>query len=99
MCPAQPTALAQSPATRPAFVPPAPPAPDIQQLDGLLRALGFTQAKADSEVRWAVLNIVSLLRRHAAAHDALADAMDGGAPLGECLVALEAALPLADEDL
>jgi hypothetical protein len=64
---------------------------DVQQLDGLLRALGFTQAKADSQVRWAVLNVVTLLRRHQGAHDALADAMSRRAPVGECVRTLERA--------
>ena len=70
---------------------------DIQQLDALLQALGFTQKRADSQVRWAVLNTALLLRRHAAAHAALAREMERGAPVADCVAALEAAL--AAEDL
>jgi hypothetical protein len=57
-----------------------------------VQALGFTQAKADSQVRWAVLNTVTLLRRHRAAHDALADAMDRRLSVGQCVAVLERAL-------
>ncbi|XP_042991864.1 uncharacterized protein LOC122318508 isoform X2 [Carya illinoinensis] len=37
---------------------------DINKLDMLLKSLAFTQKKADSQVRWSVLNTVLLLRRH-----------------------------------
>lgn len=47
------------------------------------------QAKADAQVRWAVLNVVTLLRRHEATHDALADAMSRGASVGECIALIE----------
>ena len=47
------------------------------------------QAKADAEVRWAVLNVVTLLRRHQRAHDALADAMARGASVAECIAVIE----------
>lgn len=62
---------------------------DVQQLDNLLRALGFTQAKADSEVRWAVLNVVSLLRRYQRVQDALADAMIARSSVVECIAIIE----------
>lgn len=42
---------------------------DIMQLDALLRALGFTQKKADAEIRWALLNTVMLLRRYSRLQD------------------------------
>ena len=47
------------------------------------------QAKADAQVRWAVLNTVTLLRRHEAAHDALAAAMQRRATVGECIAVIE----------
>lgn len=47
------------------------------------------QAKADAQVRWAVLNVVTLLRRHERVHDALADAMQQGASVGECIAVIE----------
>jgi hypothetical protein len=62
---------------------------DVAQLDGLLRALGFSQAKADSQIRWAVLNDAALLRRYAATHAALAGAMERGASVGECIGVIE----------
>lgn len=69
---------------------------DMAQLDALLAALKFTQAKADSEVRWAVLNVVMLLRRHGGVHDALADAMVAGASVGTCIAVIEAGLASAE---
>ncbi|MCI08279.1 stress regulated protein [Trifolium medium] len=53
---------------------------DIRKLDSLLNGLGFTQKKADSQVRWSVLNTVLLLRRHEAARAKLAEAMSMGTP-------------------
>ena len=62
---------------------------DIMQLDNLMRALGFTQAKADDQVRWSVLNVVTLLRRHAATQDSLASAMMRKATIAECIQIIE----------
>lgn len=45
-----------------------------------------------SQVRWAVLNVVSLLRRHEAVQDRLADAMARGAGVAECIGVIEEAL-------
>jgi hypothetical protein len=49
----------------------------------------FTQKKADAQVRWAVLNVVTLLRRHAGLQDKLAAAMGAGASVGACVALLE----------
>jgi hypothetical protein len=62
---------------------------DIAQLDSMLRALGFTQKKADGEIRWAVLNIAAILRRHEKLHDKLADGMAAGKPVGELVMLIE----------
>lgn len=70
---------------------------DVQQLDRLMSALQFTQAKADGQVRWAVLNVVTLLRRHSAVQEALADAMQRGVSVGECIGIVEAALAGSDD--
>nr|GEU37997.1 reverse transcriptase domain-containing protein [Tanacetum cinerariifolium] len=51
---------------------------DVKTLDGLLSSLGFTQKKADSQVRWAVLNAILILRRHERARTQLAKAMSEG---------------------
>ena len=69
---------------------------DVQQLDRLLRALGFTQAKADDQVRWAVLNVVSILRRHAKVQDKLAEAMSRGETVAECMAVIENSLKDSD---
>ncbi|KAF2950247.1 uncharacterized protein [Oryza sativa Japonica Group] len=62
---------------------------DIGQLDGLLKGLGFTQKKADSQVRWAVLNTVPALRRHKKARSQLAEAMSSGKSVGSCIGVIE----------
>ncbi|KAL2623587.1 hypothetical protein R1flu_003792 [Riccia fluitans] len=62
---------------------------DINQLDGLMKVLGFTQRKADSQVRWAVLNTVSILRRHLNLHSKLADYMAAGKSVLECVGLIE----------
>ncbi|KAK9803601.1 hypothetical protein WJX72_003928 [[Myrmecia] bisecta] len=73
---------------------------DVQQLDSMLQALRFTQAKADSQVRWAVLNVTSLLRKHAKTHAALAKAMDRGESVGSCIAVVEESLStLRDDDI
>ena len=59
------------------------------QLDGLIKSLGFTQKKADSQVRWAVLNTVLLLRRHERARSQLAEAMSSGKSVGTCIEVIE----------
>lgn len=62
------------------------------QLDDLMRGLGFTQRKADGQVRWAVLNTVTLLRRHKAVHSKLAAAMSFGKTVAECIGVIETEL-------
>lgn len=62
---------------------------DIQQLDSLLKGLNFTQKKADSQVRWAVLNTVSILRRHQGLQAKLALAMAQGKSVGDCIFLIE----------
>jgi hypothetical protein len=55
----------------------------------MLRALAFSQKKSDSEVRWAVLNVISILRRHKGVVVALAETMATGATVGECVKRIE----------
>ena len=52
----------------------------------------FTQLKADGEVRWAVLNVASILRRHEVLHDRLAEAMGKGATVGQLMQLIETSL-------
>lgn len=66
------------------------------QLDMLLKGLGFTQKKADSEVRWAILNTVLILRRHESARAKLADAMSFGKSVGNCIDIIENNIHLSD---
>ncbi|EXB93884.1 hypothetical protein L484_002090 [Morus notabilis] len=69
---------------------------DINKLDILLRSLGFTQKKADSQVRWSVLNTILILRRHKVARAKLAEAMTAGKSVGSCIETIEDAIDSAD---
>ncbi|XP_057502310.1 uncharacterized protein LOC130786102 [Actinidia eriantha] len=69
---------------------------DIYKLDTLLKGLGFTQKKADSQVRWAVLNTVLTLRRHERARTKLAEAMSEGRSVGFCIDIIETNIDAAD---
>ncbi|XP_030515217.1 uncharacterized protein LOC115728954 isoform X1 [Rhodamnia argentea] len=69
---------------------------DINKLDLLLKGLGFTQKKADSQVRWSVLNTVLLLRRHDMARVELAKAMSQGKSVGFCINVVEDTIGDAD---
>ena len=62
----------------------------------LLQGLGFTQKKADSQVRWSVLNTVLLLRRHKLARAKLAEAMSMGKSVGACLGIIEDTIDISD---
>jgi len=62
---------------------------DVQQLDALLKALQFTQAKSNSQVRWAVLNVVSILKQHKRTLRELSLAMADGKSIGECIAVIE----------
>ncbi|XP_058101647.1 uncharacterized protein LOC131245900 isoform X2 [Magnolia sinica] len=69
---------------------------DIDKLDGLLKGLGFTQKKADSQVRWAVLNTILILRRHEGARSKLAKAMSLGTSVGFCINTIEESIDSGD---
>ncbi|GER36013.1 stress regulated protein [Striga asiatica] len=69
---------------------------DINTLDRLLKSLGFTQKKADAQVRWAVLNTVLLLRRHEKARAMLAEAMSEGQSVSSCVQMIEKAIDVDD---
>ncbi|XP_057961562.1 uncharacterized protein LOC131153338 isoform X7 [Malania oleifera] len=62
---------------------------DIDKLDSLLKSLGFTQKKANSQVRWAVLNTFLILRRHEKARAKLAAAMMLAMSVGTCIDIVE----------
>ncbi|KAK1583786.1 hypothetical protein Q3G72_026916 [Acer saccharum] len=69
---------------------------DINKLDVILQGLGFTQKKADSQVRLSVLNTVLLLRRHEGARAKLAEAMTMGKSVGSCIEIIEDTIDEAD---
>ncbi|CAN8255716.1 unnamed protein product [Cochlearia groenlandica] len=69
---------------------------DISKLDGLVKSLGFTQKKADSQVRWSVLNTILLLRRHEVARSKLSQAMSNGESVGSCIQIIEDSIDPSD---
>ncbi|KAG6646150.1 hypothetical protein CIPAW_08G174300 [Carya illinoinensis] len=72
---------------------------DVNKLDMLLKSLAFTQKKADSQVRWSVLNTVLLLRRHELARAKLAEAMSMGKSIGTCIGIIEETIDDSDIQL
>ncbi|KAE8010129.1 hypothetical protein FH972_006520 [Carpinus fangiana] len=69
---------------------------DINKLDMLLKGLGFTQKKVDSQVRWSVLNTVLLLRRHEVARAKLVEAMSTGKSVGSCIGIIEDSINVSE---
>eukprot|EP00951_Prasinocladus_malaysianus_P010794 scaffold79523_cov20-Prasinocladus_malaysianus.AAC.2 len=55
-------------------------------------------AKADGEIRWAVLNTITLLRRYEDVHKKLAEAMLRGVSVGEAIKIIESNLPEEHND-
>ena len=58
----------------------------VLTLDPILQ---FTQAKSDSEIRWAVLNVMAILRAHKKTLTRLASAMAEGQSIGKCIAVIE----------
>lgn len=67
-----------------------------RQLDRLFASLGFTQKKADAQVRWAVLNTVLILRRHEKTRAVLAEAMSEGKSVGSCVDIIEKTIDIEE---
>eukprot|EP00468_Gymnochlora_sp_CCMP2014_P008181 CAMPEP_0167760214 /NCGR_PEP_ID=MMETSP0110_2-20121227/11463_1 /TAXON_ID=629695 /ORGANISM="Gymnochlora sp., Strain CCMP2014" /LENGTH=439 /DNA_ID=CAMNT_0007646703 /DNA_START=138 /DNA_END=1457 /DNA_ORIENTATION=+ len=66
---------------------------DLVQLDALLFALRFSPQRAAFQVRWSVFNTVSLLREHRDVLVELADAMEEGKSVAQCIQLLEEKIP------
>lgn len=49
----------------------------------------FSQAKSNSQIRWAVLNVVAILREHKKTVQKLAEAMSEGQSIGNCIAVIE----------
>lgn len=52
-------------------------------------SLQFTQAKSNSQIRWAVLNVVAMLRENKKTLSRLASAMAEGKSIGKCIAVIE----------
>ncbi|KAL6324320.1 hypothetical protein AAG906_012566 [Vitis piasezkii] len=62
---------------------------DVEQLDEVLKWLGFSESEAYSQMKWAVLNTVLILSRHHEARLRLAKAMALGKSVGYCIDTIE----------
>ncbi|KAF2294864.1 hypothetical protein GH714_024625 [Hevea brasiliensis] len=65
---------------------------DKEQLDKALKWLGFSNSKANFQVRWAALNTVFVLCRHHKARLKLVEAMAQWQSVGFCIDAIENAI-------
>ncbi|KAG4916898.1 hypothetical protein JHK87_054455 [Glycine soja] len=65
-------------------------------LDLLLKGLGFTQKKSDTQVRWSLLNTVLLLQMHEAARAKVAEALSMGKSVGSCIDIIENSINVSD---
>lgn len=66
--------------------------PIMDQLNRVLRWLGYTDIEAGVQVRWAVLNTAFILHHHNEARSKLAEAIALGKPVGFCIDAIENAI-------
>jgi len=66
---------------------------DLVQLDALLFALRFSPQRASFQVRWAVYNTVSLIRKHKETVEEVATAMEKGATVQDLIELLEERIP------
>merc|ERR1712217_81113 len=69
----------------------------LKEIEALFRDLSFEQRKKDDETRWAIINVIRLLRRYEKVHAELAKAMECNAPVGECISIIERIAPQCDE--
>ncbi|XP_028206444.1 uncharacterized protein LOC114389943 [Glycine soja] len=63
-------------------------------LDDIRKDLGFAQKKADSQVRWSLLNTV--LRRHQAARGKVVEALSTGKSVGSYIDIIENSIDVSD---
>jgi len=64
-------------------------AANLESVEGLFEALKFDPRRSNDETRYAIINIVGLLKKHKEAHTALAKAMARGSSVGECIAIIE----------
>ncbi|KAI3979964.1 hypothetical protein MKX01_042618 [Papaver californicum] len=62
---------------------------DVEQIETLFKSLGFTKAETDSQIKWSVLNTLSMLSRHRNTTLKLAAAMSSGKSIGFCIDTIE----------
>ncbi|KAI3926804.1 hypothetical protein MKW92_003993 [Papaver armeniacum] len=65
---------------------------DVEQIETLFKSLGFSQAEIDSQIKWSVLNTLSMLSRHYNAILKLAAAMSSRKSIGFCIETIESSL-------
>ena len=78
-------------------LPPLPPTPPKDALIRLLSSLDngrtWDLAKIQNQARWAASNALLILRIHGACYTELCKLLERGASVGECVLAIEEALP------
>ncbi|XP_027160370.1 uncharacterized protein LOC113761540 isoform X1 [Coffea eugenioides] len=62
---------------------------DVDQLDRVMSRLGYSTDMANSQIKWAAINILLILRRHHKATSRVAEAMALGRSIGFCIDAIE----------
>jgi len=72
---------------------------NLEEIEDLFKLLNFEKGKADGETRWAIVNVIRLLRRYEKVHTELAKAMERNAPVGECISIIERFAPECDESV
>lgn len=62
---------------------------DVDQLDRVMKCLGYSTDMANSQIKWAAINTLLILRRHHKATSRVAEAMALGRSIGFCIDAIE----------
>lgn len=65
---------------------------DVDKLDRVMNCLGYSTDEANSQIKWAAINTLLILRQHHEATSGVANAMALGRSVGFCINAIESAL-------
>merc|ERR1711879_855306 len=72
-------------------------ATNLEEIEDLFQALNFDKARSDAQTRWAIVNVIRLLRRYEKVHSELTVAMERNAPVVECISIIERLVPKCNE--
>lgn len=62
---------------------------DLDKIEKVVKWMGFTNVEADTGVKWAITNTITILNRHQEARSRLAEAMGLGKSVGSCIDTIE----------